>query len=470
MLEEIGHSIQASPDPDIASKDLYTSIESCPVPLVDRDRFVSKGNYLRFINAFDRTVDEILVHLRDKQLDQNTLVLVLTDNGPPDTYLPTSKSWFREHGFRTPFILYDPTSSPPPPSAQCAGEQGCRGEFAQFTDVLATIRDAQETFLEAAGYDFDLDPSGFLPAPLPEPMRVARDPNAPDAYAEGQSLRFVNGASQTDRACRFPSDDQIPEPPAGTCSTHFADPPNKGDFQQCLFGMRSGDQGTLPNGRTNALARDGWYVLAEMKDGGDRTHLCKLYRHGDGVDRLYDLTVDPNEKVDLASPAAHYSFGYSRLRHCVANGDIVGPVCADRGVCGGGQCRQGSCRGGGNNGAACATNADCGPQCEIVCVGGSNEGNSCTEDSQCPDGVCGPDLAGSERRCGADPLATCAADSDCGAGDTCRPAPDEYCKRQRGTLTRLLFYTAAKRQWLVTGDATTSDWQPHPYDAADCSS
>lgn len=469
LFEEIGNNIAASPDPDISAKNIYTPSPACPVAALDADRFENKGDYLRFINTFDRTVDEILVHLRDKQLDQNTLVLVLTDNGIGDVYMSAGKGYFTEHGFRSPFALYDPTSSPPAPAEGCAGEPGCRGEFVQFTDVLATIRDAQNTFLEAFGYDFGLDPAGLLPNPLPVPLRVARDPMAPDAYAEGQSLRPVGGASQIDRACRFPSDDALAEPPAGECSNYFEDPANKSEFKQCLFGMKNGDQGTLTSGRQSRVAKDGWYVLAEMKDSDGHTHLCKLYHHGAATDRLYDLACDPNERVDLTPAAAHYPAGHARLRRCVANGDIVGPACADRGDCGGGQCIEESCRGGVNDGAPCTTNANCGPQCQIVCVGGANEGTACTADSECPDGACGPDLAGSKRRCGADPLRTCTANSDCSAGDTCRLIPDEYCKRQFRTLKQLLYYTAAKRQWLRTGDATSSDWRDHPYDATDCS-
>jgi hypothetical protein len=433
ILEEIGDNIQASPDPDISAKNVYTA---------ENERFEKKANYLRFINAFDRTVDEILVHLKAEGLDQNTLVLVLTDNGAEDPYLPKSKGFFTEHAYRTPFILYDPTSSAPPPPQGCAGRAGCRNEFVQFTDLLATIRDAQEVLFEALGHVFGPnDP--FLPnpsPPSPPPLRQVRNPAAPDAYAEGGTLRPVSSPMPIDRACRFPSDDGLPE----SHDNYFPDPPNKIDFKQCLFGMKTGQQGTLPNGAQGASAKDGWYVLAEMMDSNNRPHLCKFYHRasnpGDANEDLHDLVCDPNERVDLVAPAAHYPAGYCRMRHCVDDGNIVGPGCADRGICGGGKCVSLLCRGGPSNGLACATNGDCGPQCEIVCVGGAMEGTACSTDGQCPGGACGPDLAGTN-------LTT----------------TDEYCKRHMTTLRNLLYYTAAKREWLVTGNAVQSDWSDHPY-------
>lgn len=44
-------------------------------------RFTKRARIMRFVNAFDRTVDELVVYLRARGLYGNTVTLYITDNG-----------------------------------------------------------------------------------------------------------------------------------------------------------------------------------------------------------------------------------------------------------------------------------------------------------------------------------------------------------------------------------------------------
>jgi hypothetical protein len=263
------------------------------------------------------------------------------------------------------------------------------------------------------------------------------------------------------------------------------DPANKSEYKQCIFGMEksgSSAQGTKPG--------NGWYVLARMAQSDGREHLCKLYHENSSGARLYDLTCDPNEKVDLtAGPGygfGHYKPGYCTLRVCTGDsGERFGDVCADSSACGEGTCTLSSrCSSGENKDLPCRTNADCGSgTCGRLCVGGINSGLSCTTEAQCPGGSCGRDLAGLSKVCsvGGQP---CAQDSDCATGtcnfrktcaDSGQPCVvnndcpgtsgpcryEEYCRANRTTLERLLYYTAEKRDWrrVAGGNAVWTEAQ-----------
>ena len=103
------------------------------------NRFNSRGDILRFINAFDRTVDELVVYLKSEGLWENTVILYTTDNG---FQITSSKSMFNENGYRAPMILHDPFREAADGSdAFCAGIDGCRADPAEFGGILATICD-----------------------------------------------------------------------------------------------------------------------------------------------------------------------------------------------------------------------------------------------------------------------------------------------------------------------------------------
>src|SRR5262249_23739344 len=63
-------------------------------------------------------------------------------------------------------------------------------------------------------------------------------------------------------------------------------------YLQCHFGRKKGNQGV-----NTVLA--GWYTLAEVADGTDPTHLCKLEVSCGTPVALYDIRSDPNERANL---------------------------------------------------------------------------------------------------------------------------------------------------------------------------
>jgi hypothetical protein len=240
-LEQIGDNLGAN--------DIYNGSVSC-VPGACADpysgnRFTSRGDYLRFINVYDRNVDELLVHLRERGLMSNTVLMYFTDNG---FHLTASKQYFTEHGYRTPVILYDEAL---PTGDATLG----RPEMAHVVDILATIRDV----------------AGVAGNPPPSPGARPRP-------GEGGSVGSLAYEGQTLRS-----------PISRPCPAGFDLPAGS----NCLFGLRKQDQGITP--------QKGWYVLAEIPEG-PRKHLCKFYRQCDApARRVHDLVCDPNERTNLVN-------------------------------------------------------------------------------------------------------------------------------------------------------------------------
>jgi hypothetical protein len=266
-------------------------------------RFSARGKLLEFINTFDRSVDELIVFLKEtddprgepgEKLWDNTVILYNTDNG---FQITNSKGQYAENGFRSPIVFRDPyqPATLRSDSPRCAGEQGCNERFAHFGDIVATICDHvgsecdPQTGTCHCRAEFNEFCSGTPPCEREYP-----DPTFALSKVS-QTLRLSSsGDSQIERVCQFPEDDWLGE---------FALPlaTDRARFGQCLFGMRgpaTGDGQGVQDG-------DGWYVVAEIEDDEGLTHLCKYYHEGCDVDRLYDLTCDPNERSDLTAGAGN---------------------------------------------------------------------------------------------------------------------------------------------------------------------
>ena len=265
----------------------------------ERDWFAANLDYLRFMNVFDRVVDEVLVYLKARNVFDDTAFFYLTDNG---WKLNSSKTQFTENGYRTPIIFRDPRAAAQPSAdVQCATAgsgtpiPGCRPEFAHSVDLRATIRDI-------VCADGGCDPTPPLPEPEP---RLDGKPR----WSEGRSLREPGP-----RPCVFPNE----APFAGN-------PELRARYRQCMFGRRRGTESIKPI--------EGWYVMAEIEDTANpaRIHHCKYYRQGCGstTTELFDLTTDPNESR-------------SRPRVC-RGGAKDGTTCTDSTQCPGGVCEPGFC-------------------------------------------------------------------------------------------------------------------------------
>lgn len=223
-----------------------------------------KVEYLKHINVFDRMADEMIVHLRcpgggnpscGEDLSSNTVFLYRSDHG---YQLNPSKGGFSEHSYRSPVILFDPRPGGQlPASPECAGQPGCRNDFAHAVDHLATIKDLSSS-------TFTCDPMCPPCSPTCPNACPCLRPDGQSRYSEGRSLR-----SPITRSC------------------DVADP----DYLQCLIGREKKGQGI-------SRAEVGWYVLAEIAAPSDPNHLCKLYRGCGRRIRLYDLRSDPNERQD----------------------------------------------------------------------------------------------------------------------------------------------------------------------------
>ena len=219
------------------------------------------SEYYRWVNVLDRAVDEMRVQLEVRGLADRTVLFTETDNG--FAVAENAKGHFTENGYRSPIIYYNPVEEPLP-SDCLPGLPGCRSEFANALDILATMR-------ELTGMDqVDCPPPGVECddcCPLPRPDGKSR-------YSEGRSLR-----SGTPRSCDFPSS---------------FDEARRARYHQCLIGRRQG-------GSQSTVEGDSWYVLAEVADpeNPSKTELCKLYARKCSTRVLNNLRYDPNENIDL---------------------------------------------------------------------------------------------------------------------------------------------------------------------------
>ncbi len=294
-------------DDGVPDRNIYSDPGDCPTsaPYVTAD-FQRKGNYLRWINVFDRTVDEILVHLKARQVFDKTMILVLTDNGASFSDMVNSKGKFGENGYRTPFILYDPYSTPPaakpdtdPMYSGCETIAGCRPEFAQFTDLVRTIRNAQVAYVTPP----TTTTLPALPERLPQNRRSKRcSPTPPNPYDRATVSNYGSYPFREAFDLRAGSSEGFGSDTRRVCPTGAP-----ASYKQCLFGHeKSGASAqSIQPGK-------GWYVLAEVEETVDPgtinerkvRHLCKYYHEGSlSSERLYDLICDPNEQIDLTKGA-----------------------------------------------------------------------------------------------------------------------------------------------------------------------
>lgn len=260
------------------------------------NRFTKRGDILRFINGFDRSIDELIITLKEKGMWQNTVLLYITDNG---FQITSSKSKFNENGYRTPIVMrdpyrtFDPGTEPEMLDDLCAGVAGCRSDPVIMSDLLGSICDfldpnTGECMAQQCAMTGDCSYRTF-PPPSHGETKVAR------------SLRpDTNQASQIGRFCVFPEEDD--DEAREEFGTH---PSIRDKFVRCHYG-----EDLPPNGDGQGTgAGKGGYLLAEVVNDrgtpGDATddviHRCKIYDECAGGQRsVYDLTCDPNERRDLS--------------------------------------------------------------------------------------------------------------------------------------------------------------------------
>lgn len=117
----------------------YVSYYTVHDPLEPRKDLVSKGKYGAMIAALDESVGRILAHLKKEQLEENTVIVFMSDNGGvyDNAPLRSRKGSTYEGGIREPMIIKWPGVTRP--GSQC------------HVPVLST--DLFPTFVQMAGGD-----------------------------------------------------------------------------------------------------------------------------------------------------------------------------------------------------------------------------------------------------------------------------------------------------------------------------
>ena len=109
------------------------------------------AHYYREITRFDRDVGLVVAELEAQGVLDNTLLIVMSDNGRP---FPGAKENLYDDGIRTPFILYWPRGIAQP---------GTRGQLVSMVDLAPTLLDLADlpTPSGMQGYSF----AGLLARP-----------------------------------------------------------------------------------------------------------------------------------------------------------------------------------------------------------------------------------------------------------------------------------------------------------------
>jgi len=206
-------------------------------PYADREWSESTKGHAAMITRMDTQVGQLLDHLRRRELDERTLVLFSSDNGPhreaghdTSVFKPTGpfRGWKRdltEGGIRVPFLARWPNHIPPN----------------QTTHHVASLADILATAAALAGFD-------------------------PPAGLDSISLVPVLTGNGKDQPSHH---------------VHYWE-----------FHERAFDQAVLIDGRWKAIRRP--MIPGKTAAAGESPD-----RHG--RTELYDLTTDPGESTDLAS-------------------------------------------------------------------------------------------------------------------------------------------------------------------------
>lgn len=112
-------------EPRLFSRDEATPPSFLPDTDLARDEWAA---FLQSVNRFDQGVGRLLQLLRETGSYENTLVIVLSDNGPP---FPGAKTGVYEPGLRLPCLIRDPTQP------QTHGQ--AMGALVSWVDLTPTI-------------------------------------------------------------------------------------------------------------------------------------------------------------------------------------------------------------------------------------------------------------------------------------------------------------------------------------------
>lgn len=115
------------------------------------------AHYYHEVTRFDHHVGLVVAELRRQRVLENTLVIVMADNGRP---FPRDKTWLYDSGIKTPLIIHWPAELRTP----------------AVTASLASIIDLPPTLLEIAGVPVPETMQGVSLLPvMREPASIVRD-------------------------------------------------------------------------------------------------------------------------------------------------------------------------------------------------------------------------------------------------------------------------------------------------------
>jgi len=227
---------------------------SIPDYLVDRKGTCGDlAHYYDEITRFDQYIGLVLAELKRQDVLENTLVIVMADNGRP---FPHSKTRLNDRGIKTPFILHWPARVSSPAVSQ----------------ALISVIDIAPTFLELAGA-------------------------MPGDNFQGHS--FVSLIDHPERAFR----------------QHVFAEHNWHDYEAHERMVRKGSFLYIRNYRPNrpqlgpadSIGSPAHADLVDLKKEGKLSPIqADLFIHPRPHEELYDLVADPRQRVNVASLPKYY--------------------------------------------------------------------------------------------------------------------------------------------------------------------
>ncbi len=254
------------------------------------------AEYYEATNRFDQGVGTLMLALKETSHWDDTLVILLSDNGPP---FPGAKTNLYDPGARLPLIVRDPSCSGGSPESSRASTQTSRLSDGKTTDALVAWVDITPTILDWCG----VKPVG-LPFVTQEnglPTAAARKPNK----AVMQPLKFHGRsflkALVDEHASKNGFDEIFGSHTFHEVTMYYPMRSVISGRNKLIFNIAN----PLPYPFASDLyASPTWQMALKTKLAQYGKRLTTAYLHRPRFE-LYDLDADPDELHNLADDPQH---------------------------------------------------------------------------------------------------------------------------------------------------------------------
>ena len=240
--------------------------------------------YYDEIGRLDQYVGKVMAKLKEQDVDENTVVLFISDNGRP---FPRDKTTLYDGGVRTPWIVRWPGSIQ-------AGET---------TNALVSSVDIASTFVELAGGSFDSEGKSFA-AVLKDPQLGHRE----FAFAEDHWHDFEDHSrSLMTQQYKLIRNDYIDLPPTPSADA------GRGLSWQAMLKLHADKQLPLHQQTCFLAPRAPWELYDLQRDPGELVNVITHPAYASVRKRLQQAMVDWTEETKDFIPTKRTPDEFDRI-------------------------------------------------------------------------------------------------------------------------------------------------------------